>query len=361
MPEESRPFVSVVLPVRNEGRRLARCLEAVLSQAYPKDCMEVLVVDGLSGDGTRQLAEEYARRDARVRFIENPAKVTPAALNIGIREAKGEVLVRVDGHTLLEPDYFTRCVEALERTGASCVGGLMRATGEGYWGKVVTLVHSSRFGLGGGRFHLSQKEGEVDTVYLGAYRREVFQKVGLFNERLVRNQDIEFNGRLRAAGGRIVLSPAIRSLYYVRGSLGAFLGQNFRNGQWNVAVLHETPWALSLRHLVPFLFVSTVGLSLALSPWVWPARVLLGSVLLLYGLLALGAAIWSAVRGGARYLPGLVITFPALHLAYGLGFAAGLLRFGVPRALVTPTFLLSLLQPRRHPPKAGGRRGAWSS
>lgn len=361
MPEEPRPFVSVVLPVRNEGRRLARCLEAVLAQEYPRDRVEVLVVDGLSADGTRLLAEEYARRDARVRVLENPAKVTPAALNIGVHEARGDIVVRVDGHTLLEPDYLTRCVEVLERTGAACAGGLMRATGEGYWGKVVTLVHGSRFGLGGGRFHLSQREEEVDTVYLGAYRREVFQKVGLFNERLVRNQDIEFNGRLRAAGGRIVLSPAIQSWYYVRDSLGAFLGQNFRNGVWNVAVLHETPWALSLRHMVPFLFVSILGLALALSVWVPLARAVLGGISLLYGLLAGGAAIASAVRGGVRCLPGLVITFPALHLAYGLGFAAGLLRFGVPRALVTPTFLLSLLQPRRRPPPAGGRRGAWSS
>ena len=222
----------------------------------------------------------------------------------------------------------------------------MRPLGEGYWGRVVGAVHSSRFGLGGGRFHVSQREEEADTVYMGTYHRKVFQRVGFFNERLVRNQDIEFNGRVKASGGSVVLSPTIRSWYYIRDSFKGFLVRNFQNAVWNVAVLQETPSSLSPRHLIPLLFVLMLGSTSFLGTWLWPARVALGIVLFLYGTTALITSIWTAAREGVRYLPGLLLAFLALHVMYGFGFLVGFVRFGIPRALIGPGFYVNLVRPR---------------
>jgi GT2 family glycosyltransferase len=171
--------------------------------------------------------------------------------------------------------------------------------------------------------------------------------VGSFNERLVRNQDIEFNYRLHQVGGRVLLVPAIRSRYHCRSSLGGFLQQNFRKGQWNVVLLKEAPGALSARHLVPLLFVLALLASLALSPWSQVGRALLGAIALSYGALGGAFAVNLARRHGWRYLPGLLTTFPSLHVAYGLGYLAGFLRFGVPRALLRPSTLAGLLASRR--------------
>ena len=199
------PFVSVVMPVRQEASHIAHTVGAVLAQDYPGELLEVIVADGMSTDGTRGVLEGIQREHANLIVLDNPGRIAPTALNVAIRAARGAVIVRVDGHTEVAADYVRECVEALARSGADNAGGRMNALGEGAFGAAVALATSSPFGVGGARFHYSDREEWVDTVYLGAWRRDVFDRIGFFDEELVRNQDDEFNYRLRASGGRILL------------------------------------------------------------------------------------------------------------------------------------------------------------
>ncbi|HID62357.1 MAG TPA: glycosyltransferase family 2 protein [Anaerolineae bacterium] len=327
MPETPLPFVSVVMPVRNEVAFVERSLGAVLAQDYPADRMEVIVVDGCSVDGTLEILKRYQAADPRLVILSNPAQIVPPALNIGIRHARGDVVIRVDGHTVIAPDYVRKCVEYLQRDDVDNVGGLMRPVGETYFGRAVALATSSPFGIGNSKFHYSEKEQSVDTVYLGAYPRQVFDRIGLFDERFVVNQDYELNYRLRAAGGRILCTPEIRSVYYCRESPAALGRQYFRYGFWKVHTLRKHPRSLKIRHLAaPTLVAGIVTLAilgLGLQP--------------MWYLLALGAALYLALAAAfafARVIktrsldlwPGVVIAFLTLHLAWGTGFWVGVLR-----------------------------------
>jgi len=201
------PLITIILPVRNEAAHIERCLNAILAQDYPNP-IEILIADGISADDTREKINALvasipvSRPLSPILILDNPAKIVPTGINIALHQAKGEIIVRVDGHTLIAPDYVRRCVESIQRSGADNVGGRMNAIGASAFGKAVALATSTPFGIGGGRFHFSEKEEWVDTVYIGAWPRQVFEKIGLFDEELVRDQDDEFNYRLRA-GQRI--------------------------------------------------------------------------------------------------------------------------------------------------------------
>src|SRR5262245_34169273 len=197
------PLVTVIMPVRQEAGFIARSLGAVLAQEYPVERLEVLVADGGSTDGTREIVQAHQARHPNLRLVDNPGQIVPTGLNAALRHARGEVIVRVDGHTEIAPDYVLECVSALRRMGADNVGGRMNAIGEGPFGEAVALATSSPFGIGNARFHYSDREEWVDTVYMGAWPREVFARIGLFDEELVRDQDEEFNYRLLGLGGRI--------------------------------------------------------------------------------------------------------------------------------------------------------------
>ena len=326
---EDTPLVTVVVPCRNEARSIGPCLRSVLAQDYPRASIEVLVVDGMSTDGTRATVAHIAAEDSRVRLLDNPPGTTPAALNTGIRAGRGRYIVRVDAHTTIEPDYVRVCVERLEATGADNVGGLMRATGEGYVGGAIALAHHSRFGLGGGRFHHATQEEEADTAYMGAFRRDVFDRVGLFNEELLRGQDIEMNYRIRQAGGKVLLTPALRSSYRNRATLHGLWRQYFNNGVWNVRLAQVTPGALSVRHWVPLAFVLALAGKLAIaltSVGPLPLIVLTG----VYLLLAFAFSAQLSLRHGLRHMPILPAVFACLHVSYGLGYMAGIWRFVLP-------------------------------
>src|ERR671939_1632711 len=340
--EGAWPLVSVVIPTRNEEQTIAGCLRAVLAQDYPAGRMEVLVVDGRSTDRTRAIVAELGATDphARVQLLDNPHRIASTALNIGIRAARGEIIARVDGHTILAPDYLRRCVETLVTTGADNVGGLMRPQGHGYAGTCIALATRSRLGIGNSRFHYDERGGEVETVYLGCFRRSIFERVGLFDEGLVRNQDDELNDRIVAAGGRIWLSPHIRSTYLGRRSFRALWRQYYQYGYWKVRVLRRHPGARRLRHLAPAALVASLSSSALFDlatrmlpgvravPQPLRRRVCPVSVLAwgLYGAASLLAAMSLAVRAGWRYLPGLLVAFWCLHTGYGTGFLAGVLR-----------------------------------
>ena len=323
------PFVSVVIPIRNEEDFIARCLQSVVDQDYPHDRMEVLVVDGRSEDRTREIVAEFGSRYPMIKLLDNPKLSTPAGLNIGIREAKGDVIVRVDGHCVLEADYVRQCVRCLRETGADNVGGLMKTVGEGYVAQVIALAINSFFGSGGSKFHYSSKEQYVDTVYLGAFPRHVFDRVGYFNERLMRNQDYELNYRIRAAGGKIFLSPAIRSSYYGRSTLRGLWQQYFQYGFWKIEMIRLHPKSVRLRQLVPPLFVFSLVAAGLLSPIHQVFLRLFLLILASYLLASLLASLKLARRKGWRYFPLLPLAFAVMHFSWGLGFLLGLTRTAI--------------------------------
>jgi glycosyltransferase involved in cell wall biosynthesis len=326
MNEPGLPFVSVVMPVRNESALIADSLGAILAQDYPADRMEVIVVDGNSTDGTRETLEEFQRSEKRLVLLSNPARIAPSALNIGIAAAQGEIVIRVDAHTVIAPDYVEKCVTYLKRGDAQNVGGPMCPVGKTYFGCSVAMATSSPFGIGGSKFHYSEKEQFSDTVYLGAYRREVFDRIGLFDEEFICNQDYELNYRLRAAGGRILCTPRIRSTYFCRESVPGLFRQYFHYGFWKVRTLKKHPRSLRIRQLVAPAFVLGIVFLAALSLTFPPALCWLRAGLILYLGLAGAFALRKAMQPGSLPLwPGIVLSFLILHIAWGLGFWMGVL------------------------------------
>ena len=325
------PSVTVIMPIRNEAAFIERSLGAVLAQDYPADLLEVLVVDGMSDDGTRDIVTQMLADRPNSSLLDNVRRIVPTAINVGLDQAEGDVIVRVDGHTIIAPDYARRCLEALDASGAECVGGPMRAVGETPFGEAVALATSHPFGVGGSRFHYAAEPMEADTAYMGAWPCEVFERVGRFDEEMVRNQDDEFSYRLRAAGGRIWLDPRIRSTYHVRSSLRSLWRQYFQYGFWKVRVFQKVPGSAQVRHWVPQAFAAAVLGGLIGALLISFLRPLYAAGLAAYVLAAFGISFLLSARHGWRHLLRLPLVFASLHLAYGLGFWAGMARFGLPR------------------------------
>lgn len=275
------PRVTVIMPIRNEEAFIARSLGAVLGQDYPAERMQVLVADGMSDDATRDviagLAEAHPRHT--IEIVDNPGRIVPTGFNAALDRATGDVVVRVDGHTIIDDDYVTQCVAAL------------------------------------------------DSVYMGAWPREVFERVGPFDTEMVRNQDDEFNYRLASQGGRILLTDAIRSQYYNRSSLRTLFRQYRQYGHWKVRVLQKHPKQMSARQFAPPALVAALAGGALLAPFSRPVRRLWAVLVGAYALANLGASVSIARRSGASHLRYLPIVFGALHIGYGAGFLGGLVRF----------------------------------
>lgn len=319
------PFISVVVPCRNEARFIKCCLESILAGDYPSSRLEVIVADGLSDDGTRRIIEELQVREPRLRLVDNLKRTTPAALNRAIEAAKGEIILRMDAHARIATDYARKCVEKLCSSGADNVGGIMHtvAVRDGVMARALVAAISHPFGVGNSRFRTHSSEPIwVDTVFGGCYRRDVFDRVGFFNEDLARGQDMEFNLRLRRAGGRILLDPAIESWYYSRSDLGSFLAHNWTNGVWAIMPFAWSEGVpVTFRHLVPMCFAVVLIAALFLAP------LLFLGILTLYAAAATAAALHTAVRHRDWALVfGLPVCFAALHLPYGFGSLWGGIR-----------------------------------
>jgi len=321
--------ISIVSPCRNEREPIAGFVASLLAQELPPQCeLEVLIADGMSDDGTREILDELARRHPGLRIVSNPGLIVSTGLNAAIRASRGDVIVRMDAHTTYDPDYVRRCVETLERTGADNVGGPWRAAGRSWLQKAIALVSHSPFSSGGGRSHALDHEGEVDTVYLGCWRRDVFDRVGLFDEELVRNQDDELNLRIVRAGGRVWQSPTIRSCYYPRSSLAKLFAQYKQYGYWKVRVIQKHTLPASIRHLVPGAFVLGLLVLAALALFWSPARSLLAVALAAYIAANLAASLHACVMAGTlRYLPVIPVVFACYHFGYGYGFLRGVVDF----------------------------------
>lgn len=317
------------MPVRNEAAMIARSLGAVLCQDYPADRLEILVADGASDDDTRAIIAGLPGAE-RVRVLANPGRTQAAGLNVAIAAARGAIIVRVDGHTIIAPDHVHRCVRALRETHAECAGGLMVPAAVSPAGAVIAHAVASRFGVPSA-FRTGTRAGPADSVYLGAWPREVFARIGIFDETLPANEDYELNYRLRAAGGKVYLNPAIRSTYFGRQTLGELARQYFTYGRGKAAVLRKHPGSLRPRQLVAPAFVAFIALGALAAPLSVPTRVLWLGVLALYVALATAAAAPLLPNRGVVGVARAVAAFAVLHTAWGTGFWLGLLR-PAPRA-----------------------------
>jgi succinoglycan biosynthesis protein ExoA len=337
MPREM-PMISAVIPCRNERTHIEACVRSVLDQkAVPGD-FEVIVVDGMSNDGTREILAKLVLADSRLRVVDNPAGTTAHGMNAGIRHARGQFIAIMGAHNEYAADYLTASLRVIRATGADNVGGSMVCRGASGLQQAIAAAHHSPFSVGGARWHDVSYEGPADTVFGGFYRRDVFDRIGHFDDALLRNQDDEFNLRLTRAGGKIWHSPAIRSSYCPRASLGALFRQYLQYGYWKVAVMKKHGRPASLRHLVPGLFVLGLLLVPLLALFYAPLIVLWLALLASYAVANLSASFATAARRGWRYLPALPLVFGCYHFGYGIGFLRGVVGFLILRRAPSATF-----------------------
>lgn len=335
---EEYPFVTVIVPVRNEENFLGPCLQALAQQDYPREAFEVIVLDGESTDGTQAEAEQAAQElgvpDA---YLTNRGRTTASGLNLGLSVARGDVIIRVDGHTLVDPHFISASVRALRETGADAVGGPIRTMGRGPVGQAIALAMSSPFGVGDASFRHSRERQETDSVAFAAYRRDVFERIGGFEE-VSGGEDDEFNYRLRDAGGRIVLTPEIGSVYYARPRYRDVAKQYWRYGLAKAEVLRRHRGRMRARHLVPSALVSALVITRTLSMFDARASRWFGLLAGAYGAFCAAAAFWIALKGNHwRLFPMIAPAFPAIHLPAGAGLMVGFLRGAFSSPDSTPT------------------------
>ena len=321
------PKVSILLPIRNEQSSIEHCLRSIFCQDYPQKSIEVIVADGISNDRTRDVIQTLQTHYPNLLLVDNPGRIVSTGLNAALKRSTGEYIIRVDGHTIIDSDYISECVRILQKTGADNAGGRMDADGKTLYGKATAFATSSPFGVGSARFHYSDKEEWVDTVYLGAWPRKVFEKIGLFDEEMVRDQDDEFNYRLLENGGKILLNPKIRSKYTPRSTSKTLWKQYYQYGFWKVRVLQKHPFQMRPRQFIPPLFVFSLILFVLLSLVTSYGFILLGLYLGVYLGANLIASSVTAAKQGWQFFPLFPLIFAILHLSYGSGFLMGLVKF----------------------------------
>ena len=330
-----RSVVSLVVPMRNEGKHITQCLDSLVGQDYPTEYLELIIVDSDSTDNSADIVKSYTARHSNINLLQNPRRITSVAFNIGIRASRGQLIGIISSHSVLAPDYVSQCVRYLEQTGVEHVGGLMTAVGVGRVAQAIAESTNSPFGVGGSRFHYDQREQYVESVYMGVYRREIFDRVGLFDEELVRNQDDEFNYRLHKANGRHFQTPAIRSVYYSRATYRSLWRQYLQYGFWKPRVFQKVSGSIQWRHVIPPAFVLALVVGGMLAPFLPVARLAWIGVVGLY-VIIMGVGAGRVVgRLGIWAFPLSFAAFPVMHVAYGCGFIAGLIRFNLcpPRGL----------------------------
>ena len=337
--------VSIVVACRNEMKHIHSLLDSLLSQDMTRISWETIVADGMSDDGTRKVLEEYSARYPQLRLVPNVDRIVSTGLNAAIRAARGEIIIRMDAHTSYASDYCRRCIETLERTGADNVGGPARTRAVGIRARAVAAAYHSPFSTGGGKFHDINYEGWVDTLPYGCWRKTTLERIGLFDENLVRNQDDELNLRLTRAGGKIWQTPAIISWYSPRPTLSSLFHQYFQYGFWKVAVIRKHRVPGSWRHLVPAAFVLSnvfllIGMAISrivgAAHWFTVSAAIWLAIAAAYAVATLTACLISAKRDGWAILPYLPAVFAAYHFSYALGFVAGLRWYLSP--LIAPSY-----------------------
>lgn len=328
------PKVSIIVPCYNEQSTIRLLLEAVGEQTYPRAEMEVIVADGLSTDGTRHAIAAFQRDvpDLRVRVVENSKRSIPSALNRAIEASRGEIIVRMDGHSKPYPDYIANCITAHQAGRGDNVGGVweIHPGAETWIAKSIAVAAAHPLGVGDALYRHAKQAAEVDTVPFGSFRRALIERVGFFDESLLTNEDYEFNARVRKSGGKIWLDPSIRSVYFARSTLLELVRQYWRYGFWKWRMLRRYPDTLRWRQaLPPFFILSLVSLFL-LSVFIPFAGILLVAELFLYFSIMILAGLHAALRRQRAYLIlGLPLAIFAMHLAWGSGFLWSMLSSSV--------------------------------
>ena len=322
------PFVSVVMPVRNEAAFIERSVGSVLAQDYPHERLEVIVADGMSTDGTREVLAALQQRHGLLKVVDNPGRIVSTGLNRALPLATGDIVVRIDGHCEIASDYISRCVEHLRSGAAHAVGGPIQTIGETHMAEVIAIAMSSRFGVGGSAFRtVTSGSMFTDTIPFPAYTRRIIEQAGGYDEELVRNQDDEYNYRLREIGVKLLFASDVRSKYYSRSSLRSLWRQYFQYGYWKVRVMQKHPKQMQPRQFVPAAFVAALVVCLATIPFFDAGWWLLGLVMAAYVIANLAATALEVRKHGRKMLPLLPVIFGTLHLSYGAGFWTGIVRF----------------------------------
>jgi len=330
MATQEKIIITTIIPCRNEEEYIGKCLDSIIANDYPKDRLEVFVVDGISEDRTREIVRNYVQKYSFIKLLDNPKKIIPAAMNIGIQNAKGEIIMKIDAHSSYEEHYISKCVKYLYEYNADNVGGMIKMVPRKntILGKSITLCLSSPFGVGNSYFRIGSKNPIwADTAFSGCYRKEVFDRIGLYDENIARSEDMAINSKLKKSRGKILLVPDIVSYYYTRSDFSEFCKHNFDNGLWVTYPLKFGRVLFSWRHLVPLAFVlSLIGLT-ALSVFSLIFLWLLLGIVGLYLLINIYFSIQIAFREKDwKYLFVMPIIFAALHLIYGLGSIWGLIK-----------------------------------
>ncbi len=328
MVNEALPFVSIIMPIRNEAGFIERAIQSILDNDYPPDNMEVIVVDGCSDDGTQAIVQKMAAQNARIRLLDNPGKTQAVAMNIGIKASRADIFIRIDGHAEIPPDFIRKSARCLaEHPDAWVAGGYWKTVSQGYVGKVIAAATQSSIGVGNAKHRTGNFDGWVDTLSYGAHHKWIVDKIGCFDEELAPNEDDEFNHRIIRAGGKIWLSTSIWSTYYARSSLRKLWRQYFQYGFWRVRTMQKHRRPAVFRQAVPLLFVfSLIVLALAgfVSQIFWWMLV---AVLVVYGLGLAYGSIDVGKQAGWKYSFLAPLVFAILHFGYGLGCLWGVVRF----------------------------------
>lgn len=329
--------VSIVIPMRNESDHIRSCLDSLVNQTFAHDSYEILVADGRSTDDSKQVVSCYEDGDVRVRLLDNPSQITPSGMNVGIRAAAGQIIIIAGAHTTYPADFVENCIVWLDRTGADVVGGPVETVVDSdcFGARLVAAILSSPFGVGNSKFRTSRAAGFVDSVPFGAFRREIFDRVGLYNEKLVRNQDNELSARIRNAGGRIYLTPVLTTRYHPVGTFPGLLKYAFETSQWHIFTLRESKASMGSRHLAPAVFLILLLLLLPASFVSAFAREFLIVILCAYLLVGF----FFSLRAKTEKNRDLVFVQPfatfCFHIAYGAGTLFGL-RFMLRQPSIRP-------------------------
>lgn len=316
--------VSVIIPTYNEELYINRCLETLENQSFPSEKIEWLFADGGSSDNTVEIIKKSNLKNKRI--LQNKKQLVTYAVNLGIKNAIGNYIIRMDAHASYERNYIEKCIYYLENTDADNVGGIAKTVGKGFIGEANAEVLSSKFGVGNSQFRTSEKSGYVDTVPFGAFKREIFDKIGVFDPELPRSEDNEFNSRIREMGGKVYLASDIRFTYYCRSTVRDLLWQAIQNGNALFLTLYKNPKAMKIRHYIPFFFViSLVAMPILANlfitfKWLFVFEISLYLLLDLY---------FSFLVGNIKFGFYKIIMYPLFHIAYGIGSLLGLVKIKI--------------------------------
>ncbi|MFL2571149.1 MAG: glycosyltransferase family 2 protein [Parvicellaceae bacterium] len=318
--------VDIIIPCRNEKSYIERCIKSIIDSNYPLDLINIYVCDGLSDDGTTQLIDQLSEKFKQVHLLINKQQTTPYALNLGIKASSAKVKMILGAHAEIHPEFIKENVEVLQKDNSiGCSGGIIKNIYENETSKIIGMAMSSSFGVGNAHFRTGGKEGFVDTVAFGAYKKEVFKKVGYFDQELARNQDDEFNFRLIKNNYKIYLSKKIISSYYVRASFQKLFKQYYQYGFWKVYVNKKHRTITTLRQLIPSLLISSLSIGLILSFLHHFFALLVGLEIIIY---LLGCCIFAFQKArNMKQISAIIFTFFILHFGYGIGYLIGFFEF----------------------------------